>query len=327
MAPPVFSDDVADDGSRRIYGVPRMSTKPAEAVPEDAGEVDRDHKDQPVEDAHAVRPEDLEAIEIHLLLEGLYRHYGSDFRNYSFPSLRRRVWNMVRAEGLSTVSGLQEKVLHDPAAMQRLLLHLSVNVTSMFRDPTFYSAFRDKVVPLLRSYPFIRIWHAGCSTGEEVYSMAILLAEEDLYERCRFYATDMNEVVLKKAKDGIFPLDLMREYQTNYAKAGGKAKFSDYYTAKYDHAILRQSLRKNLIFSHHNLVTDGSFNEFNVILCRNVMIYFNKTLQTRVHNLFYDSLRRFGVLVLGRKESLKYTVHEKDYEPLDAREKIYRRTG
>jgi chemotaxis protein methyltransferase CheR len=257
----------------------------------------------------------------------VFRHYGADFRNYSFPSLRRRIWNMIRAEGLQSVSGLQDKVLHDPSAMQRMLLHLSVSVTSMFRDPSFYAAFREKVVPMLRSYPFIRIWHAGCATGEEVYSMAILLTEEDLYERCRIYATDMNEVVLKKAKDGIFPMDLMDEYAGNYAKAGGKASFSDYYTAKYDHAIFRQSLKKNLIFSHHNLVTDGSFNEFNVILCRNVMIYFNKALQTRVHNLFYDSLRRFGILVLGRKESMKHTVHEKDYEVLDAREKIYRRMG
>lgn len=273
------------------------------------------------------REEDLEALEIELLLEGIFRHYGSDFRNYSYPSLRRRVWNMIRAERLQSVSGLQDRVLHDPSAMQRMLLHLSVNVTSMFRDPTFYVSFREKVVPMLRSYPFIRIWHAGCSTGEEVYSMAILLYEQDLYERCRIYATDMNEVVLKKAKDGIFPLDLMQEYEGNYTKAGGTASFADYYTAKYDHAIFRQSLKKNLIFSHHNLVTDGSFNEFNVILCRNVMIYFNSTLQTRVHNLFYESLRRFGVLALGRKETLRLTVHEKNYEVIDAREKIYRRAG
>lgn len=275
--------------------------------------------------AGSSRSEDLEALEIELLLEGLFRHYGSDFRNYSYPSLRRRVWNMIRAERLKTISSLQDLVLHDPMAMQRLLLHLSVNVTSMFRDPTFYEAFREKVVPLLRAYPFIRIWHAGCSTGEEVYSMAVLLYEQDLYDRCRIYATDMNEVVLKKAKDGIFPLDLMQEYETNYAKAGGTHKFSEYYTAKYDHAIFRQSLKKNLIFSHHNLVTDGSFNEFNVILCRNVMIYFNGALQARVHKLFYESLRRFGVLALGRKESLKGTLHEHDYEPIDGREKIFRR--
>ena len=271
--------------------------------------------------------EDLEAVEIELLLEGIYRKYGCDFRNYSFPSIRRRVLNRMRAEGLSTVSGLQDRVLHDPEAMDRLLLHFSVSVTSMYRDPTFYAAFREQVVPLLRVHPFIRVWHAGCATGEEVYSMAILLFEAGLYDRCRIYATDMNEVVLKKAKDGIFPLELMTEYASNYAKAGGTATFADYFTSKYDHAICRQALKKNLIFSHHNLVTDGSFNEFNVILCRNVMIYFNRALQARVHGLFHESLHRFGVLALGRKESLKGTVHERDYEPVDGRERIFRRRG
>lgn len=269
--------------------------------------------------------DDLEHIEMDLLFDGAFRRYGVDFRNYSYASLRRRVQNMVRAERVTSISRLQDLVLHDPAAMQRLLMHVSVNVTSMFRDPTFYASFRENVVPLLRSYPFIRIWHAGCATGEEVYSMAILLYEQDLYERCRIYATDMNEVVLKKAKDGIFPLDLMQEYEKNYAQAKGQGKFSEYYSAKYDHAIFRQSLKKNLIFSHHNLVTDGSFNEFNVIICRNVMIYFNSTLQTRVHRLFFESLHRFGVLAIGRKETLRTTVHEHDYEPLDSRERIYRR--
>ncbi|MEZ4301644.1 MAG: protein-glutamate O-methyltransferase CheR [Polyangiaceae bacterium] len=267
----------------------------------------------------------LEALEIKLLFEGVFQRYGSDFRNYAYPSLRRRVWNMVRAEELSTISELQSRVLHEPEAMSRLLMHISVSVTSMFRDPTFYVAFREKVVPLLRAYPFIRVWHAGCATGEEVYSMAILLEEEGLYERCRIYATDMNDAVLKKAKDGIFPLDLLREFQANYESAGGKGSLSDYYTARYDHAIFRQSLRKNIVFSHHNLVTDGSFNEFNVVLCRNVMIYFDSTLQNRVHKLFHDSLRRFGILVLGRKERIKATAFEPEYEPIDAQERIYRR--
>lgn len=288
----------------------------------------RDRPEAPDAEPPSIEPvgrDDLETIEIDLILEGVYRRYGVDFRNYSYASLRRRIWNMIRAEPVTSVSALQDLVLHDPAAMHRMLMHVSVNVTSMFRDPTFYASFRSNVVPLLRSYPFIRIWHAGCSTGEEVYSMALLLHEEDLYERSRIYATDMNEIVLKKAKDGIFPLELMQEYESNYAAAGGKATLAEYYTSRYDHAIFRQSLRKNLIFSHHNLVTDGSFNEFNVILCRNVMIYFNSTLQARVHGLFYESLRRFGVLVIGRKESLKTTPHEHDYEALDARERIYRR--
>jgi len=170
---------------------------------------------------------ELENIEIQLLLEGVFRYYGFDFRNYAPASLKRRIWNTIRAEQLTSVSGLQEKVLHNPACLERLLLGLSVNVTSMFRDPSFYLAFRTKVVPLLRTYPFIRIWHAGCSTGEEVYSMAILLQEEGLYHRCRIYATDMNEMVLRKAKTSIFPLNLMQEYTHLYLKAGSKRSFSE----------------------------------------------------------------------------------------------------
>ena len=268
---------------------------------------------------------DLEALELQLLLEGVFCYYGFDFRNYAPASLKRRIWNTIRSEQLTTVSGLQEKVLHDPACLERFLLGLSVNVTAMFRDPSFYLAFRSKVVPLLRTYPFIRIWHAGCSTGEEVYSMAILLQEEGLYHRCRIYATDMNEVVLRKAKAGIFPLGLMQEYTQNYLKAGGKQSFSEYYTAAYDSAIFRSSLKENIVFSQHNLATDGSFNEFNVILCRNVLIYFNKLLQERVHKLLYESLCVFGVLGIGHQESLLFTLYEKDYEDLEGHEKLYRR--
>jgi chemotaxis protein methyltransferase CheR len=270
---------------------------------------------------------ELEVLEIQLLLEALYRYYGFDFRDYAIASLKRRIWNAVRAEHLTSVSGLQEKVLHDSTCLERFLLGLSVHVTSMFRDPSFYVTFRNQVVPLLRTYPFIRIWHAGCSTGEEVYSMAILMQEEGLYHRCRIYATDMNELVLKKAKAGIFHLDLMQEYTQNYLKAGGKRSFSEYYTAAYESAIFRASLRENILFSQHNLATDRSFNEFNVILCRNVLIYFNQALQERVHNLLYESLSRFGILGLGRQESLKFTPHEHHYEALEKREKLYRRIG
>lgn len=269
----------------------------------------------------------LEALEIELLTEGIFRHYGVDFRHYAYASLRRRIWNSVVAEKVTTVTALLDRVLHDTDAMERLLLQLSVNVTAMFRDPSFYRAFREKVVPLLRSHPFIRIWHAGCSTGEEVYSMAILLEEEGLYDRARIYATDMNENVLAQARKGIFPTSVMPEYERNYAQTGAKAQLSDYYLARYDFALFRQSLRRNVVFAHHNLVTDGSFNEFNVILCRNVMIYFDRELQGKVHQLFHDSLRRFGVLALGRKESLRGTAHEGDYSELDAVEKIYRRSA
>jgi chemotaxis protein methyltransferase CheR len=277
------------------------------------------HKSTPAYD-----PE-LEELEIELLLEGVARHYGYDFRNYAPASVRRRISNVMRVEQIDTVSALQDRVLHDRGSLERFLLAMTVNVTAMFRDPTFYLAFNTKVVPLLRTYPFIRIWHAGCSTGEEVYSMAILLHEAGLYNRCRIYATDMNAAVLNKAKSGIFPLAKMQEYTGNYLKAGGAGSFSQYYTAAYEHAIMRPWLREQITFSQHNLATDSSFNEFNVVMCRNVMIYFNKTLQANVHELLYESLAIFGVLGLGDAESLKFTPHEQHYEEIVSGERLYRR--
>lgn len=258
-------------------------------------------------------------------MEAVYRRYGYDFRAYSPSSLRRRIRERVRAEGAKTVSGLKEKVLHDSSCMERLLAALSINVSAMFRDPALYRGFRERVVPLLRTYPFIRIWHAGCSTGEEVYSMAILLQEEGLYERTRLYATDMNETVLRVAREGIYPLASMKQYTSNYIEAGGKAAFSDYYTASYGNAMLRQGLKKNIVLAHHNLVTDGVFNEFHVIVCRNVLIYFNSQLQTRVHGLFMQSLVRRGFLCLGSKESMRYSGFESAYAEYDLPNKIYRR--
>lgn len=268
---------------------------------------------------------ELERTEIELLLEGVFRHYGFDFRSYAYASIRRRLWKRVEAEGLTNLSELQARVLHDEDAMERLLLDLSVNVTAMFRDPNFYQAFRSRVMPLLRTYPFIRIWHAGCSTGEEVYSMAVLLEEAGLYERSRIYATDINDIVLQQARRGIFPLDRMQEYTENYIRAGGTRSFSEYYTAKYDGALFDQRLVRNVVFAQHNLVTDRSFSEFHVICCRNVLIYFDKELQNRVHSLFYESLVRLGVLCLGSKESLKFSKYEPCYERLDDTEKIYRK--
>ncbi len=278
-------------------------------------------------DTPATYDKELERIEIELMLEGIYRHYGFDFRSYAYSSLKRRVWKRMQADGLRHVSELQDRVLHDPSVMEKLLLDLSINVTAMYRDPGFYAAFREKVVPTLRTYPFIRVWHAGCSTGEEVYSMAILLEEEGLYERARIYATDINEMVLQRARAGIFPLDKMQEYTQNYVRAGGTRSFSEYYTAMYDGALFDSSLTRNVVFSQHNLVTDGSFAEFNVILCRNVMIYFDRDLQNRVHELFYGSLARYGILALGHKESLRFSPYEESYEPLNGREKIFRRTA
>ncbi len=269
--------------------------------------------------------EDLEALEIDLLLEAVFRRYGYDFREYAAPSLRRRIGNALRAEGLSTVSGLQEKVLHDSAAFERLLHALTVQATSMFRDPGFFLAFRHKAVPLLRTYPSLRIWHAGCSTGEEVYSMAILLQEERLYDRCTIYATDMDEQVLHQAREGRFSLAATEKEASHYLCAGGRKQFSDYYRSAGGSALFQPSLKENIVFCPHNLTVDRSFNEFNVILCRNVLIYFKKPLQQRVHALLYESLARFGVLGLGQKESLQFTPHERDYEPLDTEWKIYRR--
>lgn len=268
---------------------------------------------------------ELERVEIELLLEGIFRHYGFDFRSYAYASIRRRLWKRIDAEGLNSISELQALVLHDPGAMERLLLDLSVSVTAMFRDPGFYRVFREQVVPLLRTYPFIRLWHAGCSTGEEVYSTAILLEEEGLLERTRIYATDINDAVLKQARAGIFPLNRMQEYTENYIRAGGKRSFSEYYTAMYDGALFSPSLTRNTVFSQHNLVTDRSFSEFNVIFCRNVLIYFDRELQHRVHTLFYESLVMFGVLALGSKESLRFSQYEDCYEKLDRREKLYRK--
>jgi chemotaxis protein methyltransferase CheR len=268
---------------------------------------------------------ELERTEIELLLEAIFRHYGFDFRNYAFASLRRRLWKQIQEEGIGTVSALQDRVLHDPAAMERLLMNLSVNVTSMFRDPTFYKVFRDQVAPMLRTYPFIRIWHAGCSTGEEVHSMAILLTEEGLYDRARIYATDINESVLAVARAGIFPLEKMQEYTQNYLRAGGTRSFSEYYTAAYDGALFSPSLRERVVYAQHNLVSDRSFAEFNVIVCRNVMIYFDRPLQNRVHELFYESLPVYGILALGSKESIRLSPREDRYAVVDAREKIYRK--
>ena len=268
---------------------------------------------------------DLEHLEVELLLEAVYRRYGLDFRQYAQASLKRRLYRRVYAEGLQTLSQLQDRLLHDPPCMERLLLDLSINVTSMFRDPTFYVSFRRNVVPLLRTYPFTRLWCAGCSTGEEVFSLAILLHEEGLYERARIYATDINEHVLVTAREGVFPLDRMQLYTQNYIRGGGTRDFSEYYVAAYDGARFSQALTENVVFAQHNLAMDRSFNEFNVILCRNVMIYFDKALQEHVHDLFYESLERFGILALGHKESIGFTRYADRYEEIDLDERIYRK--
>lgn len=280
--------------------------------------------------AHFAKPSagpDLEGIELPLLAEAICRRWGYDFRDYAPASLKRRVRHIVELEGLPSVSALQERLLRDPACMQRFLNQVVVSVTSMFRDPGFYRAFRTVAVPLLKQQHPLRIWHAGCATGEEVYSMAILLHEEGLLDRTRIYATDLDQAALETAKEGIFPLGKMKEYTKNYQSAGGKADFSEYYQAGHGHVVMSRDLSKNILWAQHNLVTDASFNEFHLIICRNVLIYFNTRLQERVHRLFYDSLTEDGLLVLGRQESLQLTPQESCYQVLDRREKIYQRVN
>ena len=272
-----------------------------------------------------LRRRDLEAVEIDLLAEGIYEAYGFDFRRYSRPSFRRRAWRRVQAEGLESISGLLERVLHDPMAMRRLLADLSVNVSAMFRDPGFFRVFRAKVVPHLRTYPFLRVWNAGCATGEETMSVAIVLKETGLYDRTRIYATDMNGTILDQARSRAYPIAKMREYTANYIQAGGTRSFSEYYVADGDRVVFQPGLADNIVFAQHNLVTDRSFNEFHVIMCRNVMIYFDRELQEHVHKLLYESLTPFGVLGLGNRESLEFSGHREAYEPMDDSERLYRK--
>jgi chemotaxis protein methyltransferase CheR len=274
------------------------------------------------------QPDDEDArerLEIDLLLEAIQRRHGYDFRGYAPASLRRRLWHRVYGEGLETLSGLQERILHQPGCMERLLRDLSINVTEMFRDPSFYRVLRARVFPLLRTHPFIRVWNAGCSTGEEIYSLAIALREEGLLERTRIYATDINDAALERAGAGSFPLERMQRYTDNYLRAGGTEAFSSYYAADGDSARFDPSLVEGIVLAQHNLVTDGSFNEFHLIVCRNVMIYFGSALQEEVLQLFGDSMTRFGILALGRKESIRRSRHAAEYEALDEAEKIFRR--
>jgi chemotaxis protein methyltransferase CheR len=270
---------------------------------------------------------DVEDIEVALLLEAIHRRYGFDFREYAPASLKRRLWRRASAEGVETISALQALVLHDPACMERLLLDLSINVTTMFRDPSFYAAFREKVAPMLRTYPFTRIWMAGCSTGEEVYSLAIVLQEEGVLERTRIYATDINEAVIERARLGVFPLEKMQEYTQNYLAAGGGRAFSEYYLASYDGAVFDRSLVENAVFAQHNLVSDRGFNEFHVIVCRNVMIYFDRSLQERVFSLFHESLAHLGVLALGHKETIRLSSFARHYEEIDPIEKLWKKVS
>lgn len=266
-------------------------------------------------------------LEIELLLEALFRRYGYDFRDYFYESARRRVLQRVRRNGYGTIAELQHAILHDEAVADALLKDLSINVTEMFRDADFYQALRGTVLPLFESDAHIKVWHAGCASGEEVYSMAILLQEQGLYEKSRLYATDFNVAVLERAMEGIFPLGEMSGYIANYRAAGGVESFSDYYHARYDHAVMENQLKQNIIFAEHNLATDSCFGEMQMIVCRNVMIYFNLQLKMRVYHLFLESLAEGGVLCLGSHESLPQSLLGERFEVVSQAQRIYRKLG
>jgi chemotaxis protein methyltransferase CheR len=271
-------------------------------------------------------PSDID-IEIRMLVEAVYLKYNYDFRDYTGASQKRRLLVALREMGCATVSALQERVLHEPDAFAQLLQFLTIPVTEMFRDPEYFAALRTHVVPFLKTYPSLKIWVAGCSTGEEVYSLAILLHEEGLLERSLMYATDINPQSLDTARRGVFPLERMRLYTENYQKAGGTRAFSDYYTAAYGGALFDRALIENVTFADHSLSTDSVFSETHLISCRNVMIYFNRRLQDRVLGLFHESLCHRGFLGLGSKESIEFSHYADRFDVLSKRERLFRKTG
>ena len=259
------------------------------------------------------------------ITEAIYKKYGYDFRQYSEAHVTRRIMNRVKLSGLGDISQVKSEVMNNETFASQLLQDLSITVTEMFRDPDFYKSLRENVIPLLKTYPFIKIWHAGCSTGEEAYSVAIIMQEEGLYERTTIYATDFNQQVLNKAKEGIFSNGLMKEYTTNYQLSGGKESFLNYYISDYEHVIVNQSLKRNIVWANHNLVTDSVFAEVHLILCRNVLIYFETELQNKVQKIFYDSLINGGILCLGSKEGLRFTDLRAEYTELDKQQRIFKK--
>lgn len=267
----------------------------------------------------------LKDEEVNILLNDLLEQYGYDFTDYSFASVKRRLQRVFINDRFPSFAEFRYRVIRDSTYLTYLMEQITVNVTEMFRDPAFFQALRKQVLPVLATYPFIRIWHAGCSTGEEVYSMAILLQEMGLLHKSVIYATDINESVLEKARKGIFPLAYMQQYSQNYLQSGGQHDFSQYYAANYEYAKFSESLSEKIIFAAHNLVTDRSFNEFQLIICRNVLIYFNKELQDKVLHLFSESLEQLGFMALGAKETLRFTTVAPLFKPLALKEKIWRK--
>lgn len=276
----------------------------------------------PGKDGAAAAPTDAELGE---LMEAIYLRYSYDFRDYSGASQKRRVLHALAQLACPGIAELQRRLMHDPRVFQQLLQYLTIPVSDMFRDPAFFLALRRQVVPHLRTYASLKVWIAGCSTGEEVYSLAIVLREEGLLERSLIYATDINAASLDKARQGIFPLDSLRGFTANYQKAGGQRAFGDYYTAAYGAALMDKSLREHMVFADHSLATDSVFSETQLVLCRNVLIYFNRTLQDRAFGLFHESLGHRGFLGLGSKESIEFSRHASRFEPLAPAERIFRK--
>jgi chemotaxis protein methyltransferase CheR len=261
--------------------------------------------------------------ELKELLESIRFIYGYDFTDYAEASVRRRIEHFMSAKKINELDKLGKMILQDDKLFEVFIQELSVTVTEMFRDPGFYKSLREKVMKRLATYPFIKVWIAGCATGEEIYSIAILLHEEGLLNRSVIYATDINQKSLQIAKDGVYPIENMKAYTANYQKAEGTGSFSEYYKSKYNSVMFDKSLKQNIVFAAHNLAVDKSFNEFQLIICRNVLIYFNQQLQNKVINLFYESLCSFGFLGLGNKESLLFSDRKNDFEEISRKEKIF----
>ncbi len=266
---------------------------------------------------------EIEKIELKLLLDAIYGRFGYDYRDYSLAHIKRRIRKRIEEGEFRNITHYIEHILHSEGSLESIIEDFSIHTTDMFRFPEFYKALREKVCPYLRTFPSVKIWIAGCSTGEEIYSIAILLKEENLLNKAKIYATDINPKVLETASKGIYDIKHVKNWTRNYQLAGGLISFSDYYIAKFNQVKFEQDLIKNVTFHSHNLVQDGSIGEFNLVICRNVMIYFNKILQDRVVNLFYSSLSHGGILGIGSKETIKFSDKENHFSVLDKTGKIY----
>lgn len=294
-------------------------------MPALTGMANNDEQEKTMSDA--VRDDDGTAIEVELLLAGIQKRYGYDFTHYSHASLMRRLEKARTQAHVNRYTELLDKLLHDAQCFDDFLKAMSITVTTMFRDPLFYRALREKIVPVLKTFPFVKIWHAGCATGEEVYSMALLLHEEGFLTRTRIYATDFNKHSLDMAEKGVYLARNVDAYGANYLEAGGTNDLSRYYSDSYDLIKFKDFLKERITFSYHNLVTDGVFGEMNLICCRNVLIYFDKVLQDQVLTKFVESLRHGGFLCLGNKESLNFTAVISQFMPVDKKQRIYRKSG